>query len=271
LMIRKRLTLALMLRERREEEEREAKAAAAALVAKAKAEAAAAETAAANAKAAAAAAMRNLGSLASQSQSTRVVAVPLSVSDIRNNKAAYEAYMLAKGNKKVDMGPVCPGNSANYINFGQWFMAKDGFDMVVAVRGSNDAHIAFMPTKMQRSDDAWEVVIGGWGNTKSVIRAGTQGRELAHHDGASMGPNDKWRTIYISYYSESGILSVWNDVGSNADLPIMSAIVPMLSSKKIWPAFGAWDSAVEFTLSQWIEIERYNDWAGNSQTGNMNE
>ena len=125
------------------------------------------------------------------------------------------------------------------------FLTADGFDMVVAARGSNDAHISFMPKKMERSDDAWEVVIGGWGNSKSVIRAGTQGRELASYPGsASFGPAGKWRTIYVSYYGETGILSVWNDVGANADLPIMSAIVPMLSSKTLDPAFGAWYTPV---------------------------
>ncbi len=57
-----------------------------------------------------------------------------------------------------------------------------------------------------------------------------------------------------SYDSDSMMLSVWNDVGANGDVPIMTATVPALSSDTVYPAFGAWNSNVEFTLAQWVEV-----------------
>lgn len=47
-----------------------------------------------------------------------------------------------------------------------------------------DVHLALAPDEKYEEgvneEDVYEFVVGGWANTKSVIRRGNQGRELAN-------------------------------------------------------------------------------------------
>jgi len=180
--------------------------------------------------------------------------------------AAKDAEMLAEGKEKVNLKFSVEGNQAHYTNFVDVPITEidNGFDFVFQAKGSNDIHVAFMTSKADRSSDSWEIVLGGWGNTRSVIRSGSQGQELASvEDNESVGPADKWRTYYISYDADSSTLSVWNDAGSNNDAALMSAVVPVLSTTdKIYPAFAAWDSPVEFTTPVYVDIGDGEDFTG---------
>lgn len=50
------------------------------------------------------------------------------------------------------------------------------------VKASKDAHIALMSSNTDH-DPLFEIVLGGWANSKSVIRDRKQGRALATHHG----------------------------------------------------------------------------------------
>ena len=51
------------------------------------------------------------------------------------------------------------------------------------MKSPHDVHISLAPDEKYepgvKEDDVYEFVVGGWANTKSVIRRGNQGRELA--------------------------------------------------------------------------------------------
>ena len=51
------------------------------------------------------------------------------------------------------------------------------------MKSPHDVHISLAPDEKYEpgvnEDDVYEFVVGGWANTKSVIRRGNQGRELA--------------------------------------------------------------------------------------------
>ena len=55
--------------------------------------------------------------------------------------------------------------------------------LLYAVKSSDNVHLAIAPDEKYEDgvneDDVYEFVIGGWGNQKSVIRRGNQGKELA--------------------------------------------------------------------------------------------
>ena len=47
------------------------------------------------------------------------------------------------------------------------------------MKSPHDVHVSLAPEPGVNEDDVYEFVVGGWTNTKSVIRRGHQGRELA--------------------------------------------------------------------------------------------
>lgn len=49
------------------------------------------------------------------------------------------------------------------------------------VKASKDAHIALMSSNTDHDPPLFEIVLGGWANSKSVIRDRKQGRALATH------------------------------------------------------------------------------------------
>jgi len=61
-----------------------------------------------------------------------------------------------------------------------------GCNVVFAVAAGNDAHIGFFNSRTTKGS-AYEIVLGGWGNHKSVIRKGKQGK---NHGGCGHGAAD---------------------------------------------------------------------------------
>jgi len=187
--------------------------------------------------------------------------VASSANQVRANLEAKEHILLAGGKKKVEFAASCSGAFARYNKFGAALDTHNGFDMSFSAMGINGVHIAFMTDKVERSADAWEIVIGGWGNTRSVIRSGTQGKELISvQNSASIGPVNKWRFFWLSYDADSGMLSIWDDTGNYGDNPLMSVQVPRLSKTVIYPAFGCWGSPVAFKAPIYVDMLKYDDY-----------
>jgi len=187
----------------------------------------------------------------------RVFPVVSSVGELQANLAAKRAAAQAQGLVRVDKAVLVKGNRARYSHFAESVSMRQGFEFEVQVQGTNDVHIALMTSETERSADAWEVVVGGWANTRSVIRMGTQGRELASvADANSVGPKTKFRSIWLSYDGDDKILSVFNDVYEN---PIMAIKMPALSADKLHVALGAWDSDITFKVPFYAPQSRFNE------------
>lgn len=187
----------------------------------------------------------------------RVFPVVSSVGELQANLAAKRAAAQAQGLVRVDKAVVVKGNLARYSHFAESVSMRQGFEFEVQVQGTNDVHIALMTSETERSADAWEVVVGGWANTRSVIRMGTQGRELASvADANSVGPKTKFRSIWLSYDGDDKILSVFNDVYEN---PIMAIKMPALSADKLHVALGAWDSDITYKVPFYAPQSRFNE------------
>ncbi|XP_063442458.1 uncharacterized protein LOC134722762 [Mytilus trossulus] len=85
------------------------------------------------------------------------------------------------------------------------------------VKANNDAHVALMSSN-NPNDPLYEIVLGGWGNTQSVIRDRKQGRQLAVYRGQVLNSNEfrtftiKWSNARIRVEDESGKkLMEWTD------------------------------------------------------------
>ena len=65
---------------------------------------------------------------------------------------------------------------------------------LITVTASNDAHVA-LGDSLEHDGRHWEIVLGGWGNTQSVIRPRNQGPALATHHGTVLhagAPRQFW-------------------------------------------------------------------------------
>ena len=79
--------------------------------------------------------------------------------------------------------PVLTGNTIIYDSDNFKKLAEDKA-IIFTVDAKNDAHIGFFSEKkscpIHCSNEMYEIVIGGWGNSRSAIRRGSQGSNKAH-------------------------------------------------------------------------------------------
>lgn len=78
-----------------------------------------------------------------------------------------------------------------------WFPAGSS-GVVFRVKAANDAHIAFSSTEAE-ADPMLEVFIGGWKNTKSVIRKNRTKPDFAEVDTPAFLTSDEFRGFWIRW------------------------------------------------------------------------
>jgi len=80
------------------------------------------------------------------------------------------------------------------------------------VKSSDNVHLAIAPDEKYEDgvneDDVYEFVIGGWGNQKSVIRRGNQGKELATAETIDIVSAEEYRGFWISTVLRDGKLEL---------------------------------------------------------------
>ena len=70
--------------------------------------------------------------------------------------------------------------------------------IVVGVTAARDAHIA-LGQGVENNDKHWEIVIGGWSDTKSVIRDRKQGRHLVTSHVKDLLSDKEQRPFWVSW------------------------------------------------------------------------
>ncbi|XP_052060295.1 C3 and PZP-like alpha-2-macroglobulin domain-containing protein 8 [Mytilus californianus] len=109
----------------------------------------------------------------------------------------------------VSKHPGCHGSSIETPNLYKYILLSDyGIDIgnketgniKFMVKASNDAHVALLSSNTDQ-EPLYEIVLGGWANSKSVIRDRKQGIALTTHYGPVLKQNE-YRTFYINWSKE---------------------------------------------------------------------
>jgi len=164
--------------------------------------------------------------------------------------------VTAKTTPKTTPKPTPPavfsvlGNDAHYLKFGKTVSSKS-FDVAFSAQAANDVHVAFMCGEKARTQNAYEVVIGGWGNTRSVIRRGTQGANVASVVGARATAN-KMTAYWVSY--ENGVLSV----SSSTEDDFLQVKADQLPCERLTVAFGGLNTPVHFSKVHYDADDDYS-------------
>ncbi len=90
---------------------------------------------------------------------------------------------------------------------------------VIKFRATNDAHIGLFwgPRRtdagaVDTSSEFYEIVLGGWGNTKSVIRETSQGPNQVEVGGAVCAGMDTWVTVTVAFTGGNTVVVYMGDI-----------------------------------------------------------
>ncbi len=158
-------------------------------------------------------------------------------------KGLCKAVRVSKKSARPTASPIvfaAAGNNGHYNVFAAKVSRKQ-FRLSFVAEATNDIYVAFMSDKSDRSPSAVEVAIGGWADNQSVIRQGTQGRELASNTSRGQAKACA-KGCWISY--QNGKLSVGQKGKSQ---PFMAAKVTLPAGQSLHVALGAWDHPVYFS------------------------
>ncbi|XP_035689653.1 uncharacterized protein LOC118424952 [Branchiostoma floridae] len=105
----------------------------------------------------------------------------------------------------ADAGNDCETHSSDIQYRYRWDLPRltRGF-FTFEVQTNNDVHVA-LSSMNQDLDDMYEIVIGGWSNTQSVIRRGKQGSNLVTASTPGINSREEYRKFRITWSSDGTI------------------------------------------------------------------
>jgi len=117
------------------------------------------------------------------------------------------------------------------------YLPWDGKTFHFKVKTKNDAHILLAPSPDSNGN---EIVIGGWGNQRSVVRRGKQGRSISSMTQTSdILSSSEFRGFWIKTYLKNNerVIKVGKEGESS---PFMTGVDPDPLDIK-YVALSAWD------------------------------
>ena len=115
------------------------------------------------------------------------------------------------------------------------------------VRAKSDVHMGFF-TKDKSKYDMYEIVIGGWGNKKSVIRRRNQGSNLVTQQTDNIVSSTEDRSFWADANNGYVRLGRGSTIGMNIVLswidpnPLIPTYVGFMTG---WGATGEWSACIE--------------------------
>jgi len=151
--------------------------------------------------------------------------------------------------KEISASFTIPPRSGSYAWEHTKLLTIPGNGAVVFdAKATNDIHVCFAETASNRSP-LYEVVIGGWNNTQTVIRKGRQtphnghARVNAKQNPQAMVAANRWATYWVSVNCGLVAIGRGKSVGQNIILTWQDPD-PLQNLKTI--AFSTWNTPVEY-------------------------
>lgn len=168
----------------------------------------------------------------------------------------------------LDLGPM-----RGVYNWAQHYqLPKHGQGFVsFAAKGSNDVHVAISP-EPRSMDPMYEIVIGGWRNTRSVIRRRSQGPALCTVAAGLVEPqSDSPNYLWVSIDKKARLIQVGR--GKQPDLPSVFCVYKDLDfiRRAQYICFSSWNASVTYSdisvgdvkgVGLWLGLVRgFREWA----------
>ncbi|MBX7151712.1 DUF3421 domain-containing protein [bacterium] len=157
-------------------------------------------------------------------------------------------FILVSVKPSVSMteGFSSKGQQGQYTSWSEkWQLPVPGKSAILfKAAAKNDIHIAISDA-MATIDPMYEIVIGGWGNTKSVIRRNAQGQSIQEAAGAVRKPSvadDYW----VMVDKDKGTISAGYGTTAGQNVIIETKDYYFLSSVKYF-AVSSWDTPIEYS------------------------
>jgi hypothetical protein len=178
------------------------------------------------------------------------------------NKRRFFSLLLASTALCMAIGLPASDINADYTSRSEngnysawkelWKLPAPGNGVIIfKAKTSNDIHVAISDAAMTK-DPMYEIVIGGWGNTKSAIRRQSQGELMEETDKAirkTEAPQDYWicldgtkKTVSLGYGNIAGKDKIleWKD--------------PNYLNGARFVAFSSWDAVVSYSGIKFIPV-----------------
>ena len=122
-----------------------------------------------------------------------------------------------------------------------WVSEPDDLFVVFEAKTENDVTVAFTVEKEVVSGNMYEIVIGGWRNTKSVIRTEAQGQERAITLDPRMCSADTFLTYYVLLREGTIVVGTGDRPGHNLLMAWKNPQYDPSDIQPCWVSFSAWD------------------------------
>jgi hypothetical protein len=157
--------------------------------------------------------------------------VPCAVADLAESPGT--TYV---GVPTASAGPLPMPNEYRYQPLGGDLSTRQGVRL--SVKACNDGHVS-LSSHPSATGDLYELVLGGWGNSLSVLRKCKQGCELLRRNTPSILSCLEKRKFWISW--AGGLIQVgtgWG-VGTNAFIQYLDAQPPAINHLSVSNGFGS--------------------------------
>jgi hypothetical protein len=132
-------------------------------------------------------------------------------------------------------------------SFGYKLLSEGRGILYFAALAQADVYVAISPVP-ETVDPMYEIVLGGWGNTKCEIRKRSQGKSLySVNEGLGYKPTEGEHHFWVSIDKDTQLIQVGRGNHANLESVICKYKGPSFISEAMYIAFSSWNTPVTYS------------------------